>query len=68
VVVKYEDAYHYQNVFGPLMKLEADYDQKMKEAQTQDNIVVSWGQVVQHSCNPPVTLFLPSCNPPVILL
>jgi regulator of nonsense transcripts 1 len=44
VVVKYEDAYHYQNVFGPLMKLEADYDQKMKEAQTQDNIVVSWGQ------------------------
>jgi hypothetical protein len=22
VVVKYEDAFHYQNVFGPLMKLE----------------------------------------------
>ena len=28
VLVRYEDAYHYQNIFGPLVKLEADYDKK----------------------------------------
>jgi regulator of nonsense transcripts 1 len=33
VVLRYEDAYQYQNIFGPLVKLEADYDKKMKEAQ-----------------------------------
>ena len=33
VMLRYEDAYQYQNVFGPLVKLEADYDKKMKEAQ-----------------------------------
>ncbi|XP_031264172.1 regulator of nonsense transcripts 1 homolog isoform X2 [Pistacia vera] len=26
VALKYEDAYQYQNVFAPLIKLEADYD------------------------------------------
>lgn len=26
VALKYEDAYEYQNVFGPLIKMEADYD------------------------------------------
>ena len=31
----YEDGYHYQNVLGPLVKLEADYDKKMKESETQ---------------------------------
>lgn len=30
---RYEDAYQYQNVFGPLVKMEADYDKKLKEAQ-----------------------------------
>ena len=39
---RYEDAYQYQNIFGPLVKLEADYDKKLKESQTQDNIVVRW--------------------------
>ena len=39
---RYEDAYQYQNIFGPLVKLEADYDRKLKESQTQDNIVVRW--------------------------
>jgi regulator of nonsense transcripts 1 len=33
VQLRYEDAYQYQNIFGPLVKLEADYDKKMKEAQ-----------------------------------
>ena len=32
----------FQNIFGPLVKMEADYDKKVKEAQTQDNIDVRW--------------------------
>ena len=42
VLPRYEDAYQYQNIFGPLVKLEADYDKKMKESQTQENITVRW--------------------------
>lgn len=38
VLLRYEDAYQYQNIFGPLVKLEADYDKKLKESQ------VSWGR------------------------
>lgn len=32
---RYEDAYQYQNIFGPLVKLEADYDKRLKESQVQ---------------------------------
>jgi regulator of nonsense transcripts 1 len=39
---RYEDGYQYQNIFGPLVKLEADYDKRLKESQTQDNIEVRW--------------------------
>lgn len=39
---RYDDAYQYQNIFGPLVKHEADYDKKLKESQTQDNIVARW--------------------------
>ena len=39
---RYEDAYQYQNILGPLVKLEADYDKKLKESQTQENITVRW--------------------------
>lgn len=39
---RYEDAYQYQNVFGPLVKIEADFDRKMKEAQTENNITIRW--------------------------
>ncbi|XP_047323451.1 regulator of nonsense transcripts 1 homolog isoform X2 [Impatiens glandulifera] len=42
VVLKYEDAYQYQNVFAPLIKLEADYDKMMKESQSKDNLTVRW--------------------------
>lgn len=42
VLLRYEDAYQYQNIFGPLVKLEAEYDRKLKESQTQDNIIVRW--------------------------
>ncbi|CAK4032821.1 upf1 regulator of nonsense transcripts [Lecanosticta acicola] len=42
VLMRYDDAYQYQNVFGPLVKIEADYDRKLKEAQSQDNLIVRW--------------------------
>jgi len=42
VLLRYQDGYQYQNIFGPLVKLEADYDKKLKESQTQDNIEVRW--------------------------
>ncbi|XP_073000933.1 regulator of nonsense transcripts 1 homolog [Typha latifolia] len=42
VVLKYEDAYQYQNVFAPLIKLEADYDKVMKESQSKDNVTLRW--------------------------
>ena len=42
VLFRYDDAFQYQNVFGPLVKIEADYDRKLKEAQSQDGLVVRW--------------------------
>lgn len=42
VALRYEDGYHYQNIFGPLVKMEADYDKKVKESLTQENIDVKW--------------------------
>lgn len=42
VIPRYEDAYQYQNIFGPLVKIEADYDRKLKESQTQSDITVRW--------------------------
>lgn len=38
----YEDAYQYQNIFGPLVKIEADYDKRLKESQTENDISVRW--------------------------
>ncbi|OAQ75279.1 ATP-dependent helicase NAM7 [Purpureocillium lilacinum] len=42
VLLRYEDPYHYQNVFGPLVKMESDYDKKLKEAQSEDGLIVRW--------------------------
>lgn len=42
VQLRYDDGYQYQSVFGPLVKLEADYDKRLKESQTQENIEVRW--------------------------
>ena len=42
ILLKYEDAYQYQNIFGPLVKIEADYDKRLKESQTQTDISVRW--------------------------
>ena len=46
VVLHYEDAYHYRSIFSPLVQLEADYDRKMKESQTQDGVMVRWEQAL----------------------
>lgn len=37
---RYEDAYAYQNVFGPLVALEAAHDRAMKEAQVPSPYVI----------------------------
>ena len=42
VLLRYEDGYQYQNIFGPLVKLEADNDKKLKESQTQESVEVRW--------------------------
>lgn len=42
VLVRYDDGYQYRNIFTPLVKLEAEYDKKLKESQTQENIEVRW--------------------------
>lgn len=42
VQLRYVDGYQYQNIFLPLLNLEADYDKKLKESQTQENIEVRW--------------------------
>lgn len=42
VLLRYEDAYEYQRCFGPLVKIEADYDRSLKEAQIQDHLNVRW--------------------------
>ena len=41
-IYSYEDAYQYQNIFGPLVKIEADYDKRLKESQTQTDIIIRW--------------------------
>ena len=34
--------YQYQNIFGPLVKLEADYDKKEKESTSFDDLTVRY--------------------------
>lgn len=42
VLLRYEDGYQYQNVFAPLVKLEADEDKLMKESLKQEGVTVRW--------------------------
>eukprot|EP00948_MAST-09A_sp_MAST-9A-sp1_P003694 g3694.t1 len=39
-LMEYNDGYHYQNVFGPLIKSEADYDKEMKARQGTQSATV----------------------------
>lgn len=48
VLLRYDDAFQYQNVFGPLVKIEADYDRKLKESQSQDQLVVRWDMALNN--------------------
>ena len=40
--MRYEDGYNYQNILAPLVKLEAEYDRRVKENQKQEDISVRW--------------------------
>ncbi|RLV95252.1 ATP-dependent helicase NAM7 [Spathaspora sp. JA1] len=42
ILMRYNDAFQYQRSFGPLVKLEADYDKNMKESQALEHIQVKW--------------------------
>ncbi|ODV62253.1 ATP-dependent RNA helicase NAM7 [Ascoidea rubescens DSM 1968] len=42
ILMRYKDAYEYQRSFGPLVKLEADYDKHLKESQGLEHISVKW--------------------------
>jgi regulator of nonsense transcripts 1 len=42
VLLRYDDGYAYQNVFAPLVKLEADEDRITKESWKQDGVSVRW--------------------------
>ena len=42
VILRYEDGQHYCSIFMPLIEIEAQYDKKVKESQTQSGITVRW--------------------------
>ncbi|KAJ9528293.1 hypothetical protein QJQ45_014261, partial [Haematococcus lacustris] len=42
VALRYTDVHQYHSVFRPLIALEAEYDRRMKESQSRDNIVLRW--------------------------
>lgn len=42
ILMRYNDAFQYQQSFGPLVKLEADYDKNLKESQALEHIQVKW--------------------------
>jgi regulator of nonsense transcripts 1 len=39
---RYKDGYHYQNVFAPLIKLEAVFDKAVKDSLKMENTTVRW--------------------------
>lgn len=42
VLLRYEDGFQYESVFRPLIKLEAEYDRRLKESQAHQNIDIRW--------------------------
>lgn len=42
VQTHYDNAYHYQAVMAPLVRLEADQDKMVKEAQRQQSVSIRW--------------------------
>lgn len=43
VLLRYQDAYQYQNAFAPLVEAEAICDKNLKESQALEHISVTWG-------------------------
>lgn len=43
VLLRYTDAYEYQNTLAPLVDAEAECDRALKESQALEHIVVQWG-------------------------
>ncbi|KXS20997.1 hypothetical protein M427DRAFT_350138 [Gonapodya prolifera JEL478] len=46
VKLRYDDAFHYQTTFAPLVQLEADHDKRATESQTQEDVVVRWDKAL----------------------
>ncbi|KAF5113276.1 hypothetical protein DV495_003583 [Geotrichum candidum] len=42
VALRYDNGFEYQRIFGPLVALEAEYDRKQKESQSQGGVSVTW--------------------------
>ncbi|KAL2113830.1 hypothetical protein VUR80DRAFT_2222 [Thermomyces stellatus] len=42
VQLRYASADHYERTFVPLVKMESEYDKKLKEAQSEDDLKVVW--------------------------
>jgi len=42
VLLRYDDAYHFQKVLDPLLRLETENDRKMKEEQSRSGVTVRW--------------------------
>ena len=56
----YEDGFQYQNIFGPLVKMEADEDKMMKENQTQEGLSLErWDRSLKKNH---VAVFRPSSS------
>jgi regulator of nonsense transcripts 1 len=47
VQLKYDDGFHYQNVFGPLVKLEANEDKALKASMKATGVSVRWARNAQ---------------------
>lgn len=47
-LLRYEDGYQFQNIIAPLVKMEAEYDRKLKENHSQENLTVEWDINLNH--------------------
>jgi regulator of nonsense transcripts 1 len=45
VPVHFDDAFHFQNIFGPLVKIEADEDRLASQQVKEQNVHLRWDQV-----------------------
>lgn len=48
ILLRYEDAYQYQNAFAPLVKIEADYDKSLKDSNSLNYISVDWSLAINN--------------------